>query len=172
MLGAKDVAFPRLNLMSLYIYCIGATLLRLRPVRRRHLRAAIGMAPARRLRPRYRLDLLHPLQHQPDPKAVVPATIGAFILGFSSILTGVNFIATIHTLRPKGMTWFRMPLFLWATLCHRIIQILATPVLAITLLLLVAERTLHVGIFDPPSAAIRSSTSTSSGSTPTRPSTS
>src|SRR5208283_5000201 len=69
--------------------------------------------------------------------------------GFSSILTGVNFVTSIHVLRPKGMTWFRMPLFLWALYATSVIQILATPVLAITLLLLVAERTLHIGIFDP-----------------------
>ena len=70
---------------------------------------------------------------------MVAGVLGAFILGFSSILTGVNFIATIHTLRPKGMTWFRMPLFLWALYATSIIQILATPVLAITLLLLVCR---------------------------------
>jgi len=75
--------------------------------------------------------------------------MGAFILGFSSILTGVNFIASIHTLRPKGMTWFRMPLFLWALYATSVIQILATPVLAITLLLLTCEKLMHVGIFDP-----------------------
>ena len=80
---------------------------------------------------------------------VVAATLGAFVLGFSSILTGVNFIASIHTLRPKGMTWFRMPLFLWALYATSIIQILATPVLAITLLLLAAERSIGIGIFDP-----------------------
>ncbi len=80
---------------------------------------------------------------------VIAALFGVFILGFSSILTGVNFIATIHMLRPKGMTWFRMPLFLWALYATAVIQILATPVLAITGLLLIAERTLHIGIFDP-----------------------
>src|SRR5690606_36228610 len=74
---------------------------------------------------------------------------GAFILGFSSILTAVNFVASIHTLRPRGMTWFRMPLLLWSLYATAIIQILATPVLAITLLLLIAERALGVGIFDP-----------------------
>src|SRR4029077_14097827 len=76
------------------------------------------------------------------------ATMGAFILGFSSIFTGLNFLVTIHTMRPRGMTWFRMPLFLWALYATSIIQILATPVLAITLLLLLCERLLHVGIFD------------------------
>ena len=80
---------------------------------------------------------------------VIPATMGAFILGFSSILTGLNFIASVHMLRPKGMTWFRMPLLLWGLYSTALIQILATPVLAITLLLLIAERALGIGIFDP-----------------------
>jgi cytochrome c oxidase subunit 1 len=80
---------------------------------------------------------------------VVPAVMGAFILGFSSILTGVNFIASMHMLRPPGMSWFRMPLLLWALYGTSVIQVLATPVLAITLLLLFAERTLSIGIFDP-----------------------
>jgi cytochrome c oxidase subunit 1 len=74
---------------------------------------------------------------------------GVFILGFSSILTGMNFIVTIHKLRPPGMTWFRMPLFLWSTYATSIIQVLATPVLGITLLLLIMERVLHAGIFNP-----------------------
>jgi cytochrome c oxidase subunit 1 len=81
--------------------------------------------------------------------AVTAMTLGAFILGFSSIFTGLNFIVTIHKMRPEGMTWFRMPLFLWGIYSTAIIQVLATPVLGITLLLLVAERTLGVGIFDP-----------------------
>ncbi len=76
-------------------------------------------------------------------------TLGAFILGFSSIFTGLNFIVTIHKMRPEGMTWLRMPLFLWGIYATAIIQVLATPVLGITLLLLVAERVLGVGIFDP-----------------------
>jgi cytochrome c oxidase subunit 1 len=80
---------------------------------------------------------------------VVAATMGVFILGFSSIFTGLNFIVTINTMRPPGMTWFRMPLFLWATYSTSIIQVLATPVLGITVLLLAAERLLHIGIFDP-----------------------
>jgi cytochrome c oxidase subunit 1 len=100
------------------------------------------------------------------------ATFGAFILGFSSIFTGLNFIVTINTMRPPGMTWFRMPLFLWATYSTSIIQVLATPVLGITLLLLIAERTMHIGIFDPNTTAIRLPTSTFSGSTATRPCTS
>ena len=87
-----------------------------------------------------------------DAKAqgtVVAATLAVFMLGFSSILTGVNFIATIHMLRPKGMTWFKMPLFLWAMYSTSVIQILATPVLGITVLLLCAERAIGIGIFDP-----------------------
>ena len=70
-------------------------------------------------------------------------------LGFSSILTGLNFIVTIHKLRAPGMTWYRMPLFVWAIYATAIVQVLATPVLAITLLLLIVERTLNIGIFDP-----------------------
>jgi cytochrome c oxidase subunit 1 len=80
---------------------------------------------------------------------VIPALAGAFILGFSSIFTGMNFIVTIHRLRPPGMTWFRMPLFLWAIYATAIIQVLATPVLGITLMLLMMERAFGIGIFNP-----------------------
>ena len=149
MLGAKDVAFPRLNLLSFWLYVGRRALLRLRPAQRRPARrrsastspAASGSTPAG--------PSTRPTAPPRPPARVVAATLGAFILGFSSILTGVNFIATIHMLRPKGMTWFRMPLFLWALYATSIIQILATPVLAITLLLLAAERSLGIGIFDP-----------------------
>src|SRR6185295_3905059 len=81
--------------------------------------------------------------------AVVSMTLGAFIMGFSSILTGVNFIATIHKMRAPGMTWSRLPLFIWGLYATSIIQVLATPVLAITLLLLTMERGLGLGIFYP-----------------------
>jgi len=81
--------------------------------------------------------------------AVIPAVVGVFILGFSSIFTGLNFIVTIHKMRPKGMTWFNMPLFLWGTYSTAVIQVLATPVLGITLLLLILEKTLGIGIFNP-----------------------
>jgi cytochrome c oxidase subunit 1 len=80
---------------------------------------------------------------------VIPAVLGAFILGFSSIFTGINFIATTHMMRPPGMSWFKMPLFVWSLYATAIIQVLATPVLAITLLLLAVERLVGVGIFDP-----------------------
>ena len=148
MLGAKDVAFPRLNLMSLYIYFIGAAFSPgflmggiLRTAFNIHLPFGFGLDTG--------WTFYTPFSTSKAEDGMVAGVLGAFILGFSSILTGVNFIASIHTLRPRGMTWFRMPLFLWALYATSIIQILATPVLAITLLLLVAERLLHVGIFDP-----------------------
>ena len=148
MLGAKDVAFPRLNLLSLLLLHRRRGVLPLCPARRRAAAALATSCPADSgWIPAGPSTLPTAPPRRTD--GVVPATLGAFILGFSSILTGVNFIATIHTLRPKGMTWFRMPLFLWALYATSIIQILATPVLAITLLLLLAERTLRVGIFDP-----------------------
>ena len=80
---------------------------------------------------------------------VVAAALGIFIAGFSSILTGLNFIVTIHKMRAPGMTWFRLPLFIWAMYATSLIFVLGTPVIAVTLLLLGLERLLHVGIFDP-----------------------
>jgi cytochrome c oxidase subunit 1 len=80
---------------------------------------------------------------------VVATALGVFVAGFSSILTGLNFIVTIHTMRAPGMTWFRMPLFVWSHYATSLIQILGTPVLAITIVLLAAERVFHIGIFDP-----------------------
>jgi cytochrome c oxidase subunit I len=148
MLGAKDVAFPRLNLMSWYLYIIGA-LFFFYILFSGLVEVAFGWHwPGG-----WGLDtgwtFYTPYSTGKSTGGVVPATMGAFIMGFSSILTGVNFVASIHTLRPRGMGWFRMPLFLWAIYATAIIQILATPVLGITLLLLGAERMLHVGIFDP-----------------------
>jgi cytochrome c oxidase subunit 1 len=147
MLGAKDVAFPRLNLMSFYIYLLGAGFFSwvliggiLRTLWNIHLPFGYGLDTG--------WTFYTPFSTSKAEDGMVAGVLGAFILGFSSILTGVNFIASIHTLRPRGMTWFRMPLFLWALYATSIIQILATPVLAITLLLLVCERLLHVGIFD------------------------
>jgi cytochrome c oxidase subunit I len=81
--------------------------------------------------------------------AVIPAAMGVFLAGFSSILTGLNFIVTIHKMRAPGMTWFRMPLFIWSMYATSLIFILGTPVISISLVLLMLERTLHVGIFDP-----------------------
>jgi cytochrome c oxidase subunit 1 len=134
MLGAKDVAFPRLNLFSFYLWLLGAgcTLLSL----------AMGGFDTG-------WTFYTPYSTTTTTGGVIPVIVGVFILGFSSIFTGMNFIVTIHALRPKGMTWFRMPLFLWALYSTAIIQVLATPVLAITLGLLVVERVLNVGIFNP-----------------------
>lgn len=133
MLGAKDLAFPRLNLLSVYLWIIGAVFFVV-------VLFTGGLDTGWTFYTPYSTETV---------TRVIPATFGAFILGFSSILTGVNFVASIHMLRPVGMNWFRMPLFLWALYGTSIIQILATPVLAITLLLLIAERAFGVGIFDP-----------------------
>lgn len=132
-LGAKDVAFPRLNLASFYIYVLGAAF------------ALYSLAAGA-------VDtgwtFYTPYSSTTDT-SVISMTLAAFILGFSSILTGVNFIATIHKLRAPGMTWFRLPLFVWALYATAVIQVLATPVIGITLLLLILEKMLGVGIFDP-----------------------
>src|SRR5690349_13899146 len=80
---------------------------------------------------------------------VIPTAIGIFVTGFSSILTGLNFIVTIHRMRAPGMTWFKMPLFLWSIYATSIIMLLGTPVIAITLLLVAVERSTGIGIFDP-----------------------
>ncbi|MBG91201.1 MAG: cytochrome c oxidase subunit I [Actinobacteria bacterium] len=132
-IGAKDVAFPRLNLLSLYIYFLGALM----------MVAAIFMGSVDT-----GWTFYTPYSISSDT-SVVMTVLGAFVLGFSSILTGVNFIATIHKMRAPGMTWFKMPLFCWSLYATAIIQVLATPVLAITLLLLALERLIGVGIFDP-----------------------
>jgi cytochrome c oxidase subunit I len=133
MLGAKDVAFPRLNLMSFYLWVTGACCF---------LTALLssGLDTGWTFYTPYSIT---------TSTSVIWATAGAFVLGFSSIFTGLNFIVTVNTMRPPGMTWFRMPLFLWAIYSTSIIQVLATPVLGITLLLLICERVLHIGIFDP-----------------------
>lgn len=131
-LGAKDVAFPRLNLMSWYCLILGAAVALVALVFKG---ADTGWT------------FYTPYSISTDTSAVW-LVAGAFIMGFSSILTGLNFIVTVHKLRAPGMTMFRMPLFVWGIYSTAIIQILATPVLAITLFLLVFERVLGVGIFD------------------------
>ena len=150
MLGAKDVAFPRLNLASFYFWVAGLLIfvwVLLKGVL--HV-AAPDIFPMGGLDTGWTFYTPYSTDGQiGSHTAVLEATFGAFILGFSSILTGLNFIASVHMLRPPGMTWFRMPLLLWSLYATAIIQILATPVLAITLLLLMAERALGVGIFDP-----------------------
>ncbi len=137
MLGAKDVAFPRLNLLSWYIYCTGA------------LFAVLSLLNSG-VDTGWTFYTPYSSSHASNTYGnVVLMTTAAFILGFSSILTGLNFIVTIHKLRCPGMGWFDMPLFCWALYATSIIQVLATPVIGITLLLLIFERVFHVGIFDP-----------------------
>lgn len=133
MLGAKDVAFPKLNLASFHIYLLGAAILLLSIVT-----GAVDTG----------WTFYTPYSIETDT-SVILTTLGAFVLGFSSILTGMNFIVSIHKLRPPGMTWMKMPLFLWAMYATSIIQVLATPVLAITLLLLMLEKAFGIGIFNP-----------------------
>jgi cytochrome c oxidase subunit 1 len=132
LIGAKDVAFPRLNLTSLYVYWTGAAM----------AVATLVMGG---------VDTgwtFYTPYSTTTGGGVTLIVLAAFVLGFSSIFTGVNFIATIHKLRAPGMGWFELPLFCWGMYATALIQILATPVLGITLLLLVMERVLGVGIFD------------------------
>ncbi len=133
MLGAKDVAFPRLNLFSFYLWLGGAALMVLSM-----WQGAIDTGWT-----------FYTPYSTTTSTAVIASVMGVFVLGFSSIFTGINFIVTVHKMRPHGMTWFRLPLFIWALYATAVIQVLATPVLAITLLLLTVERALGVGIFDP-----------------------
>jgi cytochrome c oxidase subunit 1 len=136
MLGAKDVAFPRLNLLSWWLWIFGLVFFLLAIV-------SGGLDTGWTFYTPYSIDKSSAMG------GVIPAVTGAFILGFSSIFTGMNFIVTIHRLRPPGMTWFRMPLFLWSIYATAVIQVLATPVIGITLLLLAIERGFGIGIFDP-----------------------
>ena len=133
MIGAKDVAFPRLNLASFYFWVFGALFA---------VASIIINAPDTGW-------TFYTPYSTSTSTAVIPVVFGVFILGFSSIFTGLNFIVTIHKLRRPEMGWFQMPLFLWGLYSTAVIQILATPVLAITLLLLIVERAFGVGIFDP-----------------------
>ena len=134
MIGARDLAFPRLNLLSWYIYILGSIFT---------LYAAItgGLDTGWTFYTPYSSTYSH--------TQVVPVALGVFITGFSSILTGLNFVVTIHKMRAPGLTWFRLPLFIWAMYATSIIFILGTPVIAITIFLLGLERLLHIGIFDP-----------------------
>ncbi|HMD32784.1 MAG TPA: cytochrome c oxidase subunit I [Candidatus Acidoferrales bacterium] len=134
MIGAKDLAFPKINLLSWYVFITGASLALYSLV-------AGGVDTG--------WTFYTPYSSTYSNSHVISMAIGVFITGFSSILTGLNFIVTIHKMRAPGLTWFRMPLFLWAIYGTSLIMILATPVIAITIMLVGAERILHVGIFDP-----------------------
>ena len=159
MLGAKDVAFPRLNLASLYLWFCGAIFFVI-------VLHTGGLDTGWTFYTPYSTD------KSGSQGAVVAAVMGAFLLGFSSIFTGINFIVTVHKLRPPGMTWFRMPLFVWALYATAIIQVLATPVLGITLVLLGSERACTSAFSIPSWGATRCCSRTSSGSIRTRPCTS
>jgi cytochrome c oxidase subunit I len=134
MIGARDVAFPRLNLLSWYIFITAGSLLL-------YSVAAGGVDTG--------WTFYTPLSTSYLNTHVVSAALAVFISGFSSILTGLNFIVTIHKMRAPGLTWFRLPLFIWSMYASSIIFVLAMPVIAITMVLLVLERLFHVGIFDP-----------------------
>jgi len=134
MIGAKDLAFPRLNLLSWYIYFIGGLFT---------LAAIVfgGVDTG--------WTFYTPHSSTYSNTNVILAAVGVFVSGFSSILTGLNFLVTIHKMRAPGLTWFRLPLFVWAHYATSIIQVLGTPVVAITIVLVGLERLFHIGIFDP-----------------------
>ena len=134
MLGARDLAFPRLNLFTWYLFITGGAIT---------LWALFvgGLDTG--------WTFYTPLSTMYSQGHVVLAAVGIFISGFASIATGLNFIVSIHRLRAPGLTWYRMPVFLWSIYSLSVLLVLATPVLAITLLLLALERLFHIGVFDP-----------------------
>lgn len=135
LIGAKDVAFPRLNLFSWYLYMTGGLLALLSIV--------MPGGPADT-----GWTFYIPYSVRTNTSVIFPLS-AAFILGFSSILTGLNFVTTVHRLRAPGMTWFKIPLSVWSFYATAWVQVLATPIIGITLLLVIIERIFHVGIFDP-----------------------
>ncbi|PWB46321.1 MAG: cytochrome c oxidase subunit I [Candidatus Methylomirabilota bacterium] len=134
MIGARDVAFPRLNLASWYIFTLGALFT--------VTAAAVGGVDTG-------WTFYTPYSTTYSMTNVVLTVIGIFVVGFSSILTGLNFMVTIHKMRAPGLTWFRLPLFIWSLYASSVIFVLGTPVLAISLVLVAVERLFRIGIFDP-----------------------
>jgi cytochrome c oxidase subunit 1 len=134
MLGARDLALPRINLLSWYLYITGG-------IFTIYAIASGGVDTG--------WTFYTPYSTSFSNTHVIATGLGVFIIGFSSILTGLNFIVTIHKMRAPGLTWFRLPLFVWAHYATSVIIMLGTPVIAITILLVAAERGLHLGIFDP-----------------------
>ena len=134
MIGAKDLAFPRINLLSWYLYIIGGVMML-------HCMLTGGVDTG--------WTFYAPFSTNFSNTKIVEAGLAIFVAGFSSILTGLNFVVTIHRMRAPGMTWSRLPLFIWAHYATSIIQLLGTPVIAVTIVLVAAERALHLGIFDP-----------------------
>ncbi|HRC88121.1 MAG TPA: cbb3-type cytochrome c oxidase subunit I, partial [Thermoanaerobaculia bacterium] len=133
MIGAKDLAFPKINLLSWYLYMIGGGLTMYAMVRG-------GVDTG--------WTFYTPFSSTYSNTHVMATAIGVFINGFSGILTGVNFIVTIHRMRAPGLTWFRLPLFVWGHYATSLIQVLGTPVVAIAIALVGLERLFHLGIFD------------------------
>jgi cytochrome c oxidase subunit 1 len=134
MIGAKDLAFPRINLLSWYLYIAGACLMLWTIT---HGGVDSGWT------------FYTPLSTEFLNTNVITAALSIFVAGFSSILTGLNFLVTTHRMRAPGMTWSRLPLFVWSNYANAVIMMLGTPVIAITLVLVALERGLHLGIFDP-----------------------
>lgn len=135
LIGARDVAFPRLNLLSWYLYAIGGLL------------AILSiLLPGGPADTGWTFYIPYSVRTNTN---VIPALFAAFILGFSSILTGLNFVTTVHRMRAPGMDWFKMPLSVWSLYATAWVQILATPIIGITLLLVAIERIFGVGLFDP-----------------------
>ncbi|MCI0354725.1 MAG: cbb3-type cytochrome c oxidase subunit I [Acidobacteria bacterium] len=134
MIGARDLAFPRLNLASWYLFMIGGGFVM--------YSVMVGGLDTG-------WTFYTPFSTTYSNSAVIPAGIGVLIAGFSTIFTGLNFIVTIHRMRAPGLTWFRLPLFIWAHYAASLVMVLGTPVIAITLVLLALERAFRIGIFDP-----------------------
>ncbi|HXS96296.1 MAG TPA: cytochrome c oxidase subunit I [Candidatus Limnocylindrales bacterium] len=134
MIGARDLAFPRINLLSWYLLVAGGALALFAML-------AGGVDTG--------WTFYTPYSTSYSNTWVIATALGIFIAGFSSILTGLNFIVTVHRMRAPGMTWFRLPLFVWSNYATALIQVLGTPVLAVTLVLVFCERVFHIGIFDP-----------------------
>ena len=134
MCGTKDLAFPRINLLSWYLYVVGGIIV-------------LAVAASGGLDTGW--TFYTPYSSLATNTNATLAIVGVFVAGFSSILTGFNFIVTVHRMRAPGLTWFRLPLFVWAQYATSLVMILGTPVVAITLTLVAAERSLHLGIFDP-----------------------
>ncbi|HZT34257.1 MAG TPA: cytochrome c oxidase subunit I [Bryobacteraceae bacterium] len=134
MIGAKDLAFPKLNLLSWYLLVAGGL-------------CTLGAMFAGGVDTGW--TFYTPYSSTYSNTYVIATALGIFIAGFSSILTGLNFIVTVHRMRAPGMTWFRLPLFVWSNYATSLIMVLGTPVLAVTILLVGCERLFHIGIFDP-----------------------
>jgi cytochrome c oxidase subunit 1 len=134
MIGAKDLAFPRLNLASWYIFMVGGIMVLYSMI--------IGGVDTG-------WTFYTPFSTEYSNTHVIATALGVFVTGFASILTGLNFIVTVHRMRAPGMSWSRLPLFIWSHYATSVIMVLGTPVIAITLCLVALERIFHIGFFNP-----------------------